>query len=158
MPVHHIYIYIFYERELCDDISRKLLILVIICRFHLFNYLFHLDLIILELKAIEYESIEMFKWFQRKSKRKVKRIEQFKQSRFKWLREYHEIVHKLNELINLIFGWSCCVVILFNFAILLTDLNWMYRHTYIKSVVFNTSESFNMDFCHVSHLINSKTI
>lgn len=90
-------------------------VLATICQLRTFYYMFCLEVVNSQLKAIEKEIIIM-----------KSRFNGLHSERFKWVNEYLGRVNQMTELLNDIFGWSQVSSILFWFYSFLTDLNWLY--------------------------------
>lgn len=100
-------------------------IMIKMYQLRIFYYLFYVELINFELKAIEHEikntSTNSRSDYRRSPESMISPIKSIK-----WIRKYYCLVHLLNVCLNSIFGWSNFTTILCSFYLLLTDLNWAY--------------------------------
>lgn len=93
----------------------------------LFYYLFFLEFIKHELKAINQEVSAMLACLKRNKLRNAKDfIRIFHRNRFKWFRQYYGCVYELSNIINSVCGVINCAAIPLPFLLLLTDVNWFY--------------------------------
>lgn len=92
-----------------------------ICQIRLFYYLFYLELIKAELKAIEKEiESDIDESFELPSK-------------WELTRKYCKSIHELCECLNSVFGWSNLLSVLAIFLFLLTDTNWVYYYRHHRN-------------------------
>lgn len=104
-----------------------------------FFYLFCMELIKFELRAIENETKELVRTNQRgpfaNAMGKCFVIEKFQQRRFKWLRDYFQSVYEMCNHLSKMIGWSNVITILFSFQLIATDGLWIYWKLYNKQHV-----------------------
>lgn len=125
---HYGYVSFFFKWNVFLTIM-SFFVLIHTCQVKMFQYLLYLDLIIKELRTIELELKEMVRInrlvnrhysLPLRSKSKFKTLEL---NRFRWIKEYFQIVSKMVERMNEIYGWSHLSGIIFCFAFLLTRSN-----------------------------------
>lgn len=97
-----------------------------ICRS--FYYLLYIEIIKHELRMIENEVREMVKCSENfgSAVKKLSGLHRFQENRFKWIREYYQLIYELTRCMNSTFGVSQLATIIFCFSILVTDLTWSY--------------------------------
>lgn len=121
-------------------------ILIKICQIRIFYYLFCLEIVQYQLKAIENE----MKFLQNIQSRrchlpcssKSPKFVCFAIQRLKWFREYFSSIHKMVDILSKVFVCSHMVAILFCFYMPLTDFNWFYIHFDECSRVYRFGKGF----------------
>lgn len=111
--------------------------LTIISTIRSFYYLFHLELVKYELNVIDFEI---------KRRKKSLFIKRLYQNRFKWVRQFHELIFEMRNTINTLFAWSSPITIILPFHLILVDLNWFYMKILSKYQFNRLGES------EISHL------
>lgn len=129
--------YLLYLERLLNNTGSKFLIfwlsyifMCLVFQIRSFYYLFFLDFIKHELKMIDLELAVMLndcrnvqpKRFRKKHMFLIK----FHRKRFKWIRQYYDMIYNLCRIVNNVFGWSNVIAILLIFHLILTDINWFY--------------------------------
>lgn len=94
-------------------------------QYRVFYYLFYVEVIHFELKAIEKEVKTTYNVLRSDCSCLPIRTNILVEN-IKWMRNYYHLVHQLNMYLNSIFGWSQLATILCCFYFILTDLNWAY--------------------------------
>lgn len=97
-------------------------LLLFICQVRPFYYLFYVELVKFELKIIENRTKHIHKSCQTEIFWKVCN-QNHRISRFTWIRQYYQMIYKLNELMNMNFGWSIFAAFLYCFCTGISDLN-----------------------------------
>lgn len=91
-----------------------------------FYYLFYVELVNFELKAIK-DEVKAVHDVMRNDFLWVRGSTDFPIQNIKWARNYYCLIHRLSLCLNSMFGWSQFATILCCFYFLLTDLNWAYE-------------------------------
>lgn len=95
-------------------------ILMKLCQFRIFYYLFCLEIINFQLKSIENALKKMNAQMNFPSIGNL--------YHFKWVQQYYRCVYEMSNLSNDIFDWSQIAAVIFCFYTFLTDLNWFCVH------------------------------
>lgn len=95
-----------------------------ICMCRSFYYLFYVEVIKHELQIIENEVREMAEVSQENSAYLI--LKYFRKNRFKWTRDYYQLVYALTGCMNSMFGFSQLATIMFPFIVLVTDIAWIH--------------------------------
>lgn len=117
---------IWMESILSFDTFCAITLLLTLCRFRLFFYLFYLELIKCELKTMEYKAGNILL---RKGCRR---------NGVKYIRQYYQLVYQLNDCINAIFGWSNLLSLLFGMCFIFTDITWLYFYSLRRSIYYQS--------------------
>lgn len=133
--------------------------LVLFFKTRSFYYVFYLELIKNELKMIDHELATILddcnsmksKNFMRNNQF-AEQIRSFQQNRFKWIRQYYELVYNLCGTVNTMFGRSNIVIISLTFHLILIDINWFYWKL-LNKYQFNVNGNDNVKFKSLKQLI-----
>lgn len=140
--------YVIYSNRLINNSGTKFIpfwlsysFMLIFFKIRSFYYVFYLEFIKNELKIIEREMAALLNEQIHSMNRKNRFAAKFYRSRFKWIRQYYGLVHDLCRTVNIMFGWSNVVVILFTFHLILIDINWAYWKL-LNKYQFNINGNF----------------
>lgn len=104
-------------------------ILTMMCINRLFCYIFYIEIIAHGLKMIDNEVKEMARAYGIRAKYSLRKeplsLVIFQRTRFKWIREYYQLIQELNSCLNDAFTFSNFPTIFFTIQVLLCDTNWM---------------------------------
>lgn len=91
------------------------------CQIRIFYYIFCLEVVFLQLCAIEDELLQM----NQLSELSDSNVDLF---RFQWIRGYYNCIFEMTNLLNEIFDWSHVAAVSFCFYLLLTEMNWFWAN------------------------------
>lgn len=119
-----------------------------ICQLRIFYYIFCLEIVHSQLKAIEFELKKMQgpiiamnnTIMSRPSKISLVRF--FELYRLQLIRKHYDCVSQMIGNLNTIFGWSNVASISYCFYLFLTDMNWFYIHHHELSYAYYIGISF----------------
>lgn len=121
--------------------------LVYLNRLH--YYLFHVKLLAHELETIDREVVEVVRVYRKQiiciNQKKNSALTNFHRTRFKWIREYYQMISEMTWLMNQMFAFSNFPTILLPFQIILADANrvyWTFYASYELSMIGLISISF----------------
>lgn len=100
-------------------------------------YIFYLELVENELQMIEAmaENVAQSGRYFTNSTNNYQTLNH--EDNLKRICEYYQLTRELSEELNLVFGWSNAVTILFSFALILTESNWVYWRWYNQFSMVN---------------------
>lgn len=116
---------------------------IVICRIRLFYYIFCLEIVLYEIKAMQQEIKCMRRRMDSGNTCWKHTSNSFQPQRIKWMHKKYYDVHDMITLLNQIFGWSQVSAVLFCFFAFFTDLNYLYIHFRELSTAKNIREQLN---------------
>lgn len=114
--------------------------LFIMCEVRMFYYIFCLEILYFQLKAIDKELRTIIDEFHANENT----LPEFPCERFKWVRGYFHCVYRMMYLLNKIVGWSHVSAISYCFFFLLTEIHWYYIHYNILSDLYKICKHYFM--------------
>lgn len=130
-------IFLLYSKQYKELFAFMIVVFVFLNR--IFYYLLYLAFVDHELGIIERDAMQLS--LSLKSK-KSHRLKIFELDRFKWIRDYHQLVHKLSTTVNRSFALSNIISILLSFQIISCSINIIYWRWYNERGILNTSGEF----------------
>lgn len=108
---------VFYKL-LLDPVLLAYFLLMKICHVRTFYYIFCVEILLFQMKTVNYQLREMT----------MELSPTNRAQRLRLIREHWNSIHDMITLMDDVFGCSNVVIILFCFFFLLTDLNWVYTY------------------------------